>query len=274
MNRKFVSDNMIASSIIFINILPLVGIPLFNWEANNLMFVYWMQNLLLIVLYSGLIAFAAQEPTPDTRDYTPRAVPIPFISNRSGWLNISKRLPPINYWNIQYITWSLLFGLAFWIVAGTIFIDLTNPNPVIEGGRFNTPLRDYTDVVTTAASVEAIIVAFVIFGMLCALICRSFFGQKQYDYFSAPDLAEIPIRIGFYWFIVVIVSQFILILTFPIVSVINSRTYAGFSVLVLFLLMKVLVEWSLFRIQDGDKPSRVVYLLTLFWPGPGGPNNN
>lgn len=251
--------------ITIVNILPISGIYFFSWSYSELMFVYLIENILLITLYSVLIAFAAREPR--TTDFSPRAVPIPFVSDRSGWTRIVRWLPPINYWNIQFITWPLLFGLAFWQVVGTLFVDISDLNFTIEGGP-DTPIGDYVTVLTTAASFEAIVVALLIFAMSCTLICREFFGQEQYEDFSAPGLAEIPIRIGLYWFITMIFVHIVVILSYPITFVFNLTNYAGFRVIAIFLTMKILVDWSLIKVQRGDKPEKVVYWFTFFWSGP------
>jgi len=257
--------------IIFINLFPFIGNILFNWKADNLLFVYWIQNILLIIFYSGLVAFAAQEPVLNDRNHTPRAVPIPFISNRSGWVQLVKWLPPINYWNIQYITWPLLFGLLFWLISGTKIIDMSHPNPLTEGK--DTPFREHITVLTTADSFEAILIAFLIFGMLFILICREFFGKEQYKSFSAPSLAEIPIRIGLYWFITAFFIQFMLILTHPIISAFDQTAYTGLRVTIILLVMKILSEWSLIKIQRDNKPNKIVNWFSLFWQGPEDPDN-
>jgi hypothetical protein len=267
------TDNTIYMfGIISANLLPLIGAIFFNWESNNLLFVYWIQNILFIIFYSGLVAFATQEPILNDRNHTPRAVSIPFISNRSGWAQLVEWLPPINYWNIQYITWPLLFGLSFWLISGTKIIDLSNPSPLTEG--LNTPFRDYITVLTTAGSLEATLIAFLIFGMLFALICRDFFGQEQYKSFSAPSLAEIPIRIGLYWFITVFFIQFILILTHPFLYPFDQTAHTGLRVILIVLVMKILSEWSLIKIQQGNNPNKIVYWFSLFWQGPEIPEDD
>jgi hypothetical protein len=110
--------------------------------------------------------------------------------------------------------------------------------------------------------------------MFFALICRDFFGQEQYKSFSAPSLAEIPIRIGLYWFITVFFIQFMLILTHPIVSPFVQTAHTGLRVILIVLVMKILSEWSLVKIQRGNSPNKIVYWFSLFWQGPETPGNS
>ncbi|WP_368085937.1 DUF6498-containing protein [Haladaptatus cibarius] len=81
--------------IVLVNLLLIPFATIFDWENGELLFVYLIQNILVIVLYSGFIAFATKEPR--LNEYSPRAVLIPFVSTRSGWTQIVNWLPPINY---------------------------------------------------------------------------------------------------------------------------------------------------------------------------------
>lgn len=248
----------------FINVLPLSGIFTFSWSRGELMFVYVVQNVLLIMLYSVLVSFATREPKLDKN--TPRAVPIPFISNRSGWTQIAKWLPPVSYWNLQFIIWPLVFSLVFWQIVGVLLVDMSDLNFIIEGGP-DTPAGDYITVITAAASVEAIMIAVLIFGMMCALVSRKFLDQEQYKHFSAPELAEIPIRVGLYWFVSLIFVHLVVILSYPFISIIGLPDYMEFRVVGIFLILKILADLSVLNILEGKEPEKIVYWFTFFWSG-------
>ncbi|KTG08385.1 hypothetical protein AUR64_19330 [Haloprofundus marisrubri] len=252
--------------LILINLLPIGGLFVFDWNADNLLFAYFVQNGLLVVLYSSLVPFATQEPELD--EYSPRAVPIPFISARSGWRRIVGWLPPINYWNVQFVLWPLSLGLAFWQVSGTVLLDLSTLSIPERGGGHGIPLGQYLDAVAAAGSFEVAMVAVLTSGLACTVISRDFFGQERYARFSAPELAEIPLRIGLYWFVTTVLASAVVVLTSPLASIFDHSSYAEFRVVLLFVTMTLLLERGLVSVQRGNEPGRVVYWVALFWSGP------
>ncbi|POG54222.1 hypothetical protein AUR65_016335 [Haloferax marisrubri] len=140
-------------------------------------------------------------------------------------------------------------------------------NFTIEGGP-DTPAGDYIAVVTAAASVEAIMIAVLIVGMMCALVSRKFLGQEQYKHFSAPELAEIPIRVGLYWFVSLIFVHLVVILSYPLISIIGLPDYMKFRVVGIFLILKTLADLSVLNILEGGEPEKkIVYWFTFFWSG-------
>jgi len=247
------------------NLVPLCGLVFFDWRADETLLVYWIGVTTTIVFYSGLVLFAGREPTLDGRDRGVRAVPVPGISSRSGWVQPVEWLPPINYWNVQFVLWPLLLGMLFWLPSGTIFIDFLNPDPILVRGS---PVDDYIGVVSAAASVETVAAGLGVAALQAISEAWEFVSRRQYEAVSALDLAEIPSRIGLYWFTATICTFVILILTWPFVGRFDPTTITEARVLVCFLGLKLTLDWSLVQIRRGNGPSRLLQWLTLGWTGP------
>ena len=247
------------------NLLPLLGLGFFDWRADETLLVYWIEITATIALYSGFVLFGAREPTIDGRERGPRAIPIPGVSSRSGWIQPVGWLPPINYWNVQFVLWPLALGMLFWLPSGTIFIDLLNPDPILVRGS---PVDDYIGVVSTAASVETVAVGLGVAVFQAISGGREFVSRRQYEAVSGLDMAEIPPRIGLYWLTATICTFTILILTWPFVGGFDPTTVTEARVLGCFLGLKLNLDWSLVQIRRRNEPSRLLRWLTLGWTGP------
>lgn len=189
------------------NLLPLAAIPLRGWRAYEVLFVYWIEIGLCIALYYALALFAQRDPEPDR---TGRLHPDPAsFPRRSGSIRLIGRLPPIRYRNVRYVPEALVIALGFWFFSGVLFLDFPNPDlsTVAQG-----PFREYVDVIAAAFSLEGLGLAILLFGVRLTLVGREFFGRRQYERYSASMLADIPLRMVFYWFGLVIVLQVSLLL--------------------------------------------------------------
>ncbi|NUB93192.1 hypothetical protein HT576_19485 [Haloterrigena sp. SYSU A121-1] len=188
------------------NLLPLAAIPLRGWRAYEVLFVYWIEIGLCIALYYALALFAQRDPESDR---TGRLHPDPAsFPRRSGSVKPLERLPPIRYRNVRYVPEALVMALGFWFFCGALFVDV--PNPELSSASQG-PLREYLAVIAAAATVEGLALAVLLFGVRLVIVGHGFFGQRQYERFSPSILADIPLRIVFFWFLLLVVLQVALV---------------------------------------------------------------
>lgn len=243
------SDRATFLPVLIGNLLPLAGIAFLGWESTQVLFVYWIEIGLFVVAYSGLALFAEREARPDERNISPPTVSLPFFDTRSDPRQPFDRLPPIYPRNVRYAIGLLVWGMVFWWCLALMMIVLPSHETLeLSSSGKGVPLREVVSVVATAFSP-------LVFGNSIGLLVsqlvtirREFFGQQTYTRLSAPMIAEIPVRVIVFWFLLAVFAQLVFpLLLWPLYAVFDTMrvTEIGISALVIF--GKLTLEWSTFQ---------------------------
>ena len=231
------------------NLLPLAAIPFRGWRAYEVLFVYWIEIGLCIALYYALALFAQRDPEPDR---TGRLHPDPAsFPRRSGSIRPIERLPPVRYRNVRYVPETLVMALGFWFFCGVLFVDVPNPalSSVSQG-----PLREYPAVIAAAATVEGLALAALLFGVRL-VVGRGYFGHRQYERFSPSILADIPLRIVLFWFLLLVALQGVLFVRSLFAGALDPTATQRLAIAVV-VASKLAIDRSLVRARYRTERSR------------------
>ena len=229
------------------NLVPLAGIAFLGWSARNVLFVYWIEVGVLVLLYSGLTLFAQREPRPDERTIHPVTLSVPFVNAPSGAIRPVDWLPPIHSRNLRYATGMFVWGLGFWACLSVLMVVLPSPRHV----GYDSGMSELVAVVSAAYSPTVLLSVCALVVSRVVTVRREFFGRQTYERLSAPMTAEIPARQVVFWFLLTPVAQFVLpVVALPLVGVFDQRTLVEGGIALLVVAGKLFVEWSNFRAQE------------------------
>lgn len=262
-NRQL--DERMTVVLVFVtNLLPIAGLLLLNWRLPEALFAYWVDIALFTVLYTGLVLFAQQEPQSDKRTIELPAIPVPFVTGRSGSVRPIERLPPIFPRNVSYAVGILPFGLFFWFFTASLLFAYSDPDFRYDtAGTPGIPIEQQLSVITDAFTLEGLVVAAVLFGVRLVTVRRAFFGRRRYERVSAPTVAEIPFRIGIVW--VLLVAMTAVTLPFVILPLLEGYGTAAVTevwVATVAIVGKTLMEWAALHAHRPRKPDGLVRWLT------------
>ncbi len=178
------------------------------------------------------------------------------MSSRTGSLRLVKWLPPINRQNTPHATGALLFGLAAWFASGIRLLDFVTTETALSSRG---PFSEAIEVIGYAYSPKALGLAMLLIGV--QLLLGYQFLSQSYEGVSAPMLAEIPCRIGIYWFLVTVFMQFVLLITGPLGGELTPTRFTELRVLTLFITAKLTMEWALVQIRQQNNPGRITRWL-------------
>ncbi|WP_222920252.1 DUF6498-containing protein [Natrinema sp. SYSU A 869] len=231
------------------NLLPLSGIVFLEWEPAQVLFVYWIEIGLFVVLYSGLVLFAEREPRPDERNVSPPTVSIPFLDISSDPIQLFDRLPPIYPRNVRYAIGLLVWGMVFWWCLALMMIVLPSHETLeLSSSGEGVPIGDVISVVAAAFSPLVFGNVIVLLVSQLVTIRREFFGQQTYTRLSAPMIAEIPVRVIVFWFLLAIFAQLVFpLLLWPLYAAFDTVRVTEIAICALVISGKLTVEWSTFR---------------------------
>lgn len=243
------SDRTTFLPVLIGNLLPLAGIAFLEWEAAQVLFVYWIEIGIFVVLYSGLVLFAEREPRPDDRNINPPTISIPFLDLRSGPRQPFNRLPPIYPRNVRYALGLFAWGIVFWWCLALLMIVLPSQATLeLSSSGEGVPIGDVIAVVVAAFSPYVLGNAVVLLVSQLLTIRRAFFGQRTYKRLSAPMIAEIPVRVIVFWFLLAIFAQLVFpLLLWPLYAMFDTIRVTEIAISALVIFGKLTVEWSTFR---------------------------
>ena len=246
------------------NLLPLSGIAFLQWEPAQVLFVYWIEIGFFIALYSGLVLFAERDPRPDDRNINPPTVSIPFLDTPSGPIRPFDRLPSIYPRNVRYATGLLLWGIVFWWCLAVVMIVVpSNGSLELSYSGEGVPIGDVISVIAAAFSPFVLGNAVVLLVSQLVTIRREFFGQQTYTRLSAPMIAEIPVRVIVFWFLLAIFAQLVFpLLLWPLYAAFDTIRVTEIAVSALVIFGKLTVEWSTFRSRWVAESDGIARLFT------------
>lgn len=197
------------------NVVPLVGVVWFSWDPDTLVTVYALE-LLVLLPFAGVKALFAGRPPASDREGGLFSVSESDLVNKRGSVTVHDRLPPIYPRNVPFVTA---------VVAGGVWVGFFVLVPVSEV----VPVLDILGHPGVLLSVVALVVGQVL------ETAQTYFRSGRYAELSPYAVVEVPARQGF----------FLACLLF-VVSVAGAT-----SVLVAFVVVKVLFEWSGLRAERG-----------------------
>lgn len=259
------SDRATFIPVIIANLLPLAGIALLGWQPEEILFVYWLEIGSFVVLYSGLLLFAKREPKPDDRTITPPTFSIPLLNTQSGPIRPFESMPPIYRRNVRYTLGLLVWGLVFWWCLAILMIVLPSHGSLeLSSSNEGVPLRDVISVVAAAFSPVILLNALLLVVSQLVTVRREFFGRQAYERLSAPMIAEIPVRLILFWFLLTIFAQLVFpLLLWPLYATFDTRSVTGIGISALVIFGKLTIEWSTFRARRLEKSNGIARWFTL-----------
>ncbi|MFC4360443.1 DUF6498-containing protein [Halobium salinum] len=197
------------------NILPLAGVAWFDWNPETLVTIYALELLVLLPL-AGVKALFAGKPPASDRENGVFSVSKSALTNKRGNITVHDSLPPVYPRNVP-------FTVA--VVSGSVWVGFFVLAPVSEV----VAVLDILGRPEVLLSVVALIVGQV------AEAVHIYFRNGRYAEISPYAVIEIPARQGLF------------LAVFLFIVVVGGAK----SVLVAFVAMKVLVEWSGFSAEHG-----------------------
>ena len=214
--------------ILLANLLPLVGVLAFGWDASTLAMVYALEVFLSFPL-AAVKALFAQQPSKVETDENDHKGPTVAdeLKERRGSAQLVPWLPPVYPRNVPFVS-TVFTGFAWVAVAvGSI---LATAIPV-------------ADVLTRP---EVLVSIFALVAASAADGWFDYIGGGRYEAVSAYEVAET--HVGQTLFVVFV----LMVVTIP-------EDVSGVALLVGFVAAKVLVEWASFRAAHRDGgPNRIL----------------
>lgn len=198
------------------NVLPLVGVVWFSWEPGTLVVIYTLELLVMLPLAGVKALFAGKPPTAD-RGNGIFDVAENRLAEKRGSVVVHDLLPPVYPRNVPF---------AVAVISGGVWIGFFVLAPVSEV----VPVLDILGRPAVLLSVVVLVVGQV------AETGVAYFRNGRYLEASPYAVVEIPGRQGLF------LSVFLFVVT------LGGATPA----LVVFVVVKVLFEWSGLRVEQGD----------------------
>ncbi len=205
--------------ILLANVIPLVGVLLFGWDPQTLVVIYALEALLSFPLAAAKALFAHQPPRTDEDGSGVISVSNELAQKR-GCVQPISGLPPIYPRNIPFAT--AVVGAAVWF---GIFVGVV--------------LATAFSVAETIRQPEVLVSVVGLFAGQAIESWRDYFRGGRYETVSPYTVVETPARQLFFLLFVLFVTP-------------GIAVGGAVSVLVVFVLVKLLVEWSAFRATHGD----------------------
>lgn len=243
------------------SVLPVACVPALGWSASEAMFAYWVEISLVIGLYSLLVLVAPRTPRPDDRVFSAPSLSDDSGADRGDGRRLASWLPPIYGRNVGYAVGAFLFGFAAWAVSGTILLDMLRSEPLLRGARRQDRLfGDVVTVLLEAASVRALALGLGLFALQAVFAAQ--FLRRERESYSPLMMADVPSRLGLYWFLVAVGTAVLLVVAVPVVEGAGVPLSTDLLVLGVVLLAKLAVEYALVQSRHGTGPDGVLRWVT------------
>ncbi|SFL35061.1 hypothetical protein SAMN04487950_3494 [Halogranum rubrum] len=197
------------------NVLPLAGVVWFGWDPETLVAIYALELLVLLPL-AGMKALFAGKPPASDRENGVFSVSESDLADKRGSVTVHDRLPPVYPRNVP-------FTVA--VVSGGVWVGFFVLAPVSEAVAF----LDVLGRPEVLLSVGALVVSQVV------ETTHTYFRSGRYAEVSPYAVVEVPARQAFF------------LSVFLFVVAVGGAT----PVLVVFVFVKVLFEWSGVRAERG-----------------------
>ncbi|MDS0295318.1 DUF6498-containing protein [Halogeometricum luteum] len=197
------------------NVLPLAGVVWFGWEPETLVAVYALE-LLVMLPFAGVKALFAGQPPASDRENGVFSVSESDLAGKRGSVIVHDRLPPVYPRNVP-------FTVA--VVSGGVWVGFFVLAPVSE-------VVAVLDILGRPGVLLSVV------GLVAGQVvetAHTYFLSGRYAEVSPYAVVEIPARQGLF------LSMLLFVVT------LGGPT----SVLVAFVVVKVLVEWSGVRAERG-----------------------
>ncbi|WP_049972284.1 DUF6498-containing protein [Haladaptatus cibarius] len=201
--------------VLLANLLPLAGVLWLGWNPETLAAVYALELLFLFPLAGVKALFAGRPPVSDRGNGVVSVSESDLVDKR-GSVTIHDRIPPIYPRTVPFAT-AVVSGGA-WVGVFVI-----------------APLSDVISMIEVFSRPEVLVSVVALLVAQLAETAYSYIRRGQYADLSPYAVVEIPARQGF----------FLAFLLFFVLAA--GATF----VLVGFVFMKVLFEWSGFRAECG-----------------------
>ncbi|WP_135830494.1 DUF6498-containing protein [Halorussus halobius] len=206
MNRN---DDIEFGLLSLVNLLPLLGFFVFDWEFIVLGLLYWLDAALLLVVYSGYALFAQPENRVEEREYTllPGTVANDYWSENPR--TVAGFLPPVYTRNLRVIIPTVLFVGGFVMVA--IGSSWLAGDRTIGGRGGAGDLFEFLSAFSAFTSPVVLGIAFAIFATHVLTLYRRYVRHGRHEELSAYMTLELPVR-----FVLVYASAFPLLLFYAL----------------------------------------------------------
>ncbi|SDQ46493.1 DUF6498-containing protein [Natronobacterium texcoconense] len=254
--------------IVGVNLFPLVGFVLFDWEPILVGLLYWLDVVSLVLVYSVCALFAQRwsHTELEEKSLLPGTVGLDYWSDEPR--NLSRSLPPVYTRNLAVIIPTALFLLfvLFAVGAQAFFGDIEL------GRRVAGDAFAFLGAFGVFATLEGVVTGAVIIGAHAITIHRAYFRTGKYRDQSAYMVLESTIRFVLLYVTCLFAFLFYLVLVlavgeFVVTSIVSETVAQQGAVVVLaasFLAVKLALERMRLRAEWTEKAG----LTSWFRPSP------
>ncbi|SFS67024.1 DUF6498-containing protein [Halostagnicola kamekurae] len=246
------------------NLFPLAGIAFLEWHPEEVLFVYWLEIGSFVVLYSGLVLFAKRESRPADRNIDPLSFSLPFVNARETPIQPFDRVPAVYPRNVRYAIGLFVWGLVFWWCLAVLMVLMpARATLELSASGEGVPIGDVVSIIGNAFSPAILVNACLLFVSQLVTIRREFFGRRRHERLSAATIAELPIRVILFWFLLTIFAQLVFpLLLWPIALVFDTATVTEVGVSTLVIAGKLTIEWATRESQWSGESSGIARFFT------------
>ncbi len=241
------------------SVLPVAGIGLFGWSFTSIFVLYWLDLVVLLLVYGGCSLFARRPTVVEGREMR-----LAWVGERgddatapSTAIRPVDRLPPVHTRNVRLLVPNLVLGVSLLLAAGGAVVNFLQGHP--PGSlRWLSELSS----LTTSAVVGVAAMA----GSHCLDAYWGYFRPRRYEQLSAHMVLEIPIRPILLLFAASAVGYVGVLLAAAAVGAVVGDAAAYRTLVTLgvggFTMVKLVVDWGRFRAERADDPGGLAAWFT------------
>jgi len=238
------------SATIALGAAALVGVALFDWAPQRVLFAYWVDVGLTVALSSVLVLFAARPPRPDDRTVHPVSISVPGVSDRGTWC-VAEWLPPIHRRKVPFALGALVAGVVVWQTAVamlTLYLPSSEPIRIAE---HSIPVEQAFALTGDAFTPQGLAAGAGLFALRLAAARRAVSDGRATSC-SGPERAETLLRELAVWFaLAVFATLFFPIVSLPLLLVVDTRTVTAVGLTVIVVAGSLTIELASRRDRRG-----------------------
>jgi len=237
--QRIKGDRFEFGVIALVNLLPIVGYFVFDWEYTAVFLLYWVDIVVLWLVYCGCALFAQRRSHYEERE---QPILIKPLGDRFWSENPRKigPLPPIYPRNLRVIIPSSIAIMFASFALGAALLE-GDPDKGMPGTTMGDPMAFLANFsVFTSPPIFGAALLFIVIHTVTAY--RIYIRPRQYEETSAYSTLELPARFILVYLGGLMVCVFAFLVGLLIAELIVSDSVARVFPYVLFVTLKVALE--------------------------------
>lgn len=244
--RRTEDNRFEFGAIVLVNLLPIVGYFVFDWEYTAVFILYWVDIVALWLVYCVCALFAQQRSHYEERE---QPILIKPLGDRF-WSDTPRKigpLPPIYPRNLRVIIPTSVLILFASFAGGAALLE-GNPDEGMPRTTVGDPVAFLADFsVVTSSPIFGTALLFIVLHIVTAY--RIYIRPRQYEETSAYSVLELPTRFILVYLGGLMVFVFAFLVGLLIAEVIDSDLFAEVFLYGLFVTLKLALEWGRFHAE-------------------------